>query len=142
MINKSREIVASVALALAPIGASNAGDINPWPDNACTLEYQRADNSFAAPGRPDGNLGVETITLQPGQSKVFVTDWRYEKKRNDGTNYYGSHLRIATNRGQSPVRLNIRYGVGGSITYWLTLDPGAGPKALQADLMEVNCPKS
>ncbi len=57
------------------------------------LDYWRADNMWAAFGRPDGDLGQETISLQPGQKRVFVTDWKYEKKRNDGTNYYGSHGR-------------------------------------------------
>jgi hypothetical protein len=57
----------------------------------CTIEYQRADNALAAPGRPDGQLGVERLTLKPGETKVFNTDWKYEKQRNDGSNYYGSH---------------------------------------------------
>ncbi|CAN5735322.1 hypothetical protein BH24CHL8_BH24CHL8_10290 [soil metagenome] len=29
---------------------------------------------WAAKGRPDGNLGQETITLEPGQKRVFITD--------------------------------------------------------------------
>src|SRR3954447_17695445 len=66
---------------------------------SCVLEYQRADNMWAAFGRPDGALGKETITLAPGASRVFVTDWKYEKPRNDGTNFYGSHLRVARNTG-------------------------------------------
>ncbi len=40
----------------------------------CRLEYQRADNMWAALGRPDGALGTETLTLQPGETKVFTTD--------------------------------------------------------------------
>lgn len=75
---------------------------------ACTLEYRRADNMWANWGRADGYLGVETITLQPGQKRVFVTDWAYEKKANDGTNFYGSHLRMAVNRGTVPVQLSLR----------------------------------
>jgi hypothetical protein len=31
---------------------------------------------WAAAGRPDGNLGMESINLQPGQKRVFVTDWK------------------------------------------------------------------
>jgi hypothetical protein len=27
----------------------------------------------------------ETLTLKPGETKVFNTDWKYEKRRNDGS---------------------------------------------------------
>lgn len=62
-----------------------------------TLEYWRADNMWAAQGRPDGDLGKESLTIGIGQTRVFVTDWRYEKKRSDGTNDYGSHARRIRN---------------------------------------------
>ena len=75
---------------------------------ACTLEYWRADNMWSNWGRADGYLGAETITLQPGTKRVFATDWSYEKQRNDGTNFYGSHLRRAINRGTVPVQLRLR----------------------------------
>lgn len=65
-----------------------------------TLEYWRADNMWADRGRPDGELGKESVTVVAGQPRVFVTDWRYEKKRNDGTNYYGSHARRIRNASQ------------------------------------------
>lgn len=67
------------------------------------LDYWRADNMWAAMGRPDGPLGKESISLQVGQQRVFVTDWRYEKSRNDGTNFYGSHGRILQNVGTIPI---------------------------------------
>jgi hypothetical protein len=67
------------------------------------LKYWRADNMWAAAGRPDGDLGEESISLQPGQTRVFVTDWKYEKRRNDGTNYYGSHGRKLSNPGTVPI---------------------------------------
>ena len=73
---------------------------------SCTLEYYRADNMWESWG--SGNLGAETITLQPGQKKSFTTDWAYEKKRNDGTSYYGSHLRFAVNRGTGSVQVRVR----------------------------------
>lgn len=86
-------------LALAmPAGAVAA--------QSCKLEYYRADNMWATWGA--GNLGAETLTLEPGQKRVFATDWAYEKKRNDGTNYYGSHLRVAVNSGTVPVRVDVR----------------------------------
>ena len=72
---------------------------------SCTLEYQRADNMWAPKGEPSPSLGVETLTLAKGQGKEFLTDWKYEKLRNNGTTYYGSHLRVATNRGTISVRL-------------------------------------
>ncbi len=82
----------------------------------CVFEYRRADNMWSNWGRPDGFLGAETITLQPGQKKVFVTDWSYEKQKNDGTNFYGSHLRVAVNRGAGPVQIKLR-GPGSMFTF-------------------------
>jgi hypothetical protein len=67
------------------------------------LDYWRADNMWAAAGRPDGDLGKESITLPVGQTRVFVTDWAYEKRRNDGTNFYGSHGRVLQNAGTVPI---------------------------------------
>ncbi len=126
--------------------SAGAGTRAPQP---CRLDYQRADNMWAAFGRPDGPLGLETITLQDGQTKVFVTDWKYEKVRNDGTNYYGSHMRIATNPGTRPIKLVIRSAVtnvrdlfvlskSGDNKYTVRLDPGV-TKQFSADLMEVSC---
>lgn len=103
---------------------------------ACTLEYQRADNMWAAAGRPDGTLGIETINLLPGQRKVFITDWAYEKRVNDGSNYYGSHLRLA----------RVPAGSGGTafkITTVLStfrLQAGYGWYTYKNDLKEVWCP--
>lgn len=128
---------AFLALAAAPVAAQQ-----------CTLEYQRADNMWAAAGRPDGALGKETLTLQAGETKVFTTDWKYEKQRNDGRNYYGSHVRIVRNAGQRPIKLVFRGSelkVGGIIGQLRedrglgTLKPGASGN-VKADLMEASCP--
>ena len=97
---RPRILLPALAVSLAASGAAAQGP--------CTLEYRRADNMWANWGRADGDLGTETITLQPGQRKVFATDWSYEKRRNDGTNYYGSHLRRAVNAGAGPVELVVR----------------------------------
>lgn len=115
----------------------------------CSIEYQRADNMMAAAGRPDGNLGKETLTLQAGETKVFNTDWKYEKRRNDGRNYYGSHLRIMRNTGQRPVKLSLRgndrFSVGGVASQVIgdraigELKPGQSADNLRHDLMEVAC---
>lgn len=133
--------------------ASITGDVVVQPavrttgTTTCRLDYQRADNMWAAFGRPDGPLGTETISLAPAQDKVFITDWKYEKTRNDGSNYYGSHLRIATNAGPGTIRLHLRSATvtglavflrTGSDTFWIRMDPGS-TKQLQADLMEVFC---
>jgi hypothetical protein len=78
---------------------------HPASAQSCTLEYRRADNMWAPVGQPSASLGVETVSVAKGSFRDFVTDWKYEKLRNNGTTYYGSHLRIATNRGTTPVRL-------------------------------------
>ena len=146
-------------LALTLAAAASLVSASSAAAQSCTLEYQRADNMWAAFGRPDGGLGVESITLPVGQMKVFVTDWKYEKKRNDGSNYYGSHLRVINNRGQRPVRLLLRGSAIGDLpgssangtlagavftklsltSGWLTLYPGTR-RETKADLVEVNCP--
>jgi hypothetical protein len=74
---------------------------------AIKLDYWRADNMWAAAGRPNGNLGQETVTVDAGQRRVFITDWRYEKQRNDGTNYYGSHGRRLTNSGDQMIEVKL-----------------------------------
>ena len=115
----------------------------------CRIEYQRADNMWAAPGRPDGQLGTETLTLKPGETKVFNTDWKYEKRRNDGTNYYGSHVRVLRNTGTLPVKLAMTGNTAqtGSVHNKVVgqkvlsqLEPGKDATALRADLQEVSCP--
>ncbi len=127
----------------------------PAAAQQCTLEYQRADNMWAALGRPDGALGKETLTLEPGQTRVLNTDWKYEKQRSDGTNYYGSHVRVVTNTGKRQMNLVFRGDVksifGGALGATLTqlgtdrargvLDPGKTWK-VKSDLMEVSCPSA
>jgi len=115
------------------------------------LDYWRADNMWAAYGRPDGNLGQETIQLSPGQKRVFVTDWKYEKQRNDGTNYYGSHGRRLTNSGTQVIDVKVTSNEGianqilrelvtGVPSGYLRLRPGA-TVSIKADIQEVSCPK-
>lgn len=115
----------------------------------CRIEFQRADNMWAAPGRPDGQLGTETLTLKPGETKVFNTDWKYEKRRNDGQNYYGSHVRMLRNTGTLPVKLSMtgsNVQAGGMYTQVIgqrvlgQLEAGKSASQLRADLQEVSCP--
>ena len=101
----------------------------------CRLDYQRADNMWAAFGKPTGTLGTETISLADGQAKLFFTDWKYEKQRNDGSNYYGSHLRIATNPGTRPLRLQTQTQTS---SLWVIIN-GGETKQFQADLAQVSC---
>ena len=131
-----------VLVSLATVAASAVAQ-------ECKIEFQRADNMWAAPGRPDGQLGTETLTLKPGETKVFNTDWKYEKRRNDGTNFYGSHVRVMRNSGTLPVKLSMKgnqgqtgSGVAGVIGQEVLnqLEPGKGATALRADLQEVSCP--
>ena len=152
----TRSISRPLRRALALSAFASLAAAAPAAAQSCTLEYQRADNMWAGFGRPDGNLGVETITLAAGQTKVFVTDWKYEKQRNDGSNYYGSHLRVMTNKGQRPVRMLLRssaisdiLGSSGLIGAVFTkLSVSSGQLALsagvrretKADLVEVSCP--
>ena len=114
-------------------GTGTSGSTAP---RQCKLTYFRADNAWAAAGRPDGFLGEETLTLNPTGYRVFITDWEYEKRRNDGTSYYGSHVRVVENRGQLKLFLKLRSGLE---TIHLTLEPGRANRELRADLMEVRC---
>lgn len=113
------------------------------------LDYWRADTMWAATGRPDGELGKESLSLELGQKRVFSTDWRYEKQRNDGTNYYGSHGRRLTNSGNDTIDVRI---IGGkpmvlasfllsAITggYVLRLPPGKTVD-VKNDIAEVSVP--
>ena len=110
----------------------------------CQLDYRRADNMWAPEGQPSASLGTETIGLAAGQKRVFITDWKYEKLRNDGATYYGSHLRIATNRSAHPMSLTVRGWVGDIIT-GMTLRtypvglPANTSKQFKADLVDVLC---
>ncbi len=109
----------------------------PTPPASCKLDYQRADNMWAAAGRPDGLLGVESITLKAGENKVFITDWKYEKQRNDGVTYYGSHLRVATNSSSRPIRLQV-VTAAGMVMSTVRLDPNTR-KEFRDDLNAVYC---
>ncbi len=81
-------------------------------------------------------LGSESITLLPGASKAFLTDWRHEKTRNNGTTYYGSHLRRTVNRGNRAMKARVKEA---GITHWVTLEAGTWDE-WRADLMTVSCP--
>jgi hypothetical protein len=118
-----------------PLPRRYAGDCHT--DGVCGLQaYYQRRTTWAASGRGQ-LLGVESIPLAAGTNKVFITDWKYEKQRNDGTTYYGSHLRIATNSSSRAVRLQLVTLAGASVT-WVTLDPNT-TKQFQADLREVYC---
>ena len=109
----------------------------------CQLDYRRADNMWAPTGQPSASLGTETVGLAVGQKKVFITDWKYEKLRNDGTRYYGSHLRIATNRSARTIRMTVRGWVGDVFNFSfrdvpVALAPNTSAN-LRHDLVDVLC---
>ena len=138
MATRIQALAVLFGAALAMLGAS-APQSAPNARTECRLDYQRADNTWAVGGRPEGNLGTERITLEPGQTKVFVTDLRYARTRNDGTNFYGSHLRAATNTGKGRILLRLRIGDWrDGFVQWIA--PGQRME-FQHDLMEVSCPK-
>ena len=66
---------------------------------------------------------------------MFITDWTYEKQRNDGSSYFGSHLRVARNPAAGVLRLRIKPGLSST---WIKLDPTKSMD-FRADLMEVFC---
>lgn len=140
-------------LVLGAVCAVAASPAAPALAQQCTLEYQRADNMWAASGRPDGALGTETLTLQAGETKIFTTDWKYEKQRNDGSNYYGSHVRVVRNAGKRPMTLVFRGKPGtiaaGALAQVLRAEQSDRARGLlqpgvrwqvKADLMEASCP--
>ena len=90
------------------------------------LDYWRADNIWAAAGRPDGQLGKESISLPVGKTRVFVTDWKYEKKRNDGTNFYGSHGRVLENSGTVPIDVVLKGPLDGGALASLLISKAGG----------------
>lgn len=129
--------VASVAAKPAAISPRSASFAD------CQLDYRRADNMWAPTGQPSASLGTETIGLAVGQKKVFITDWKYEKLRNDGTRYYGSHLRIATNRSARTIRMTVRGWTGDVFNFSfrdvpVALLPNTSAN-LRHDLVDVLC---
>jgi hypothetical protein len=134
-LHSYKMLVALSGLALAAPRAAEPAGGQPTRD-VCVLQYERADNMWADAGSPIGNLGAETITLPAGGTQWFNTDWHYEKTRNDGVHYYGSHLRLATNAGGHAVALSIREPLWNG---QVTLQPGATSQ-FRHDLYRVTCP--
>lgn len=121
----------------------------------CILEYQRADNAGNMKGLPSASLGKESLTLKPGESIFFDTDWKYEKKKSTTTSRYGSHLRRAVNKGEgTTIRVtsvaNFMQQVSQGFTRGILAvirRPYRGgvalefnkPQDFQADLVKVDC---
>ena len=123
-------VALAVPLAALPAVPRQA----PAPTGAaCQLSYQRADNMWSTVG----NMNWESVSLETGQSRAFVTDWKYEKTLNDGATYYGSHLRAAHNQGTVAVQMLLK--VDPVNTRWRTIYPTQKMTALKADLVEVRC---
>lgn len=116
--------------ALASAAPAQAG-------NSCKLDFRRADGMWGTVESSLTSLGWESITLGPGQSRAFVTDWRFEKTRNDGQTYYGSHGRFFQNSGSRVVKVSIKSTPVTVATVYL--DPKAS-RFLKGDIVEVACP--
>lgn len=69
----------------------------------CIFEYRRADNAGNQVGLPSNSLGVESVTMRPGERVLFDTNWANEKKKGTPSKRYGSHLRRAVNKGEGTV---------------------------------------
>jgi hypothetical protein len=89
-------------------GAVTPSTIIAPPGPSCALEYRRADNPLTLIGDVTEKPGAETVSVPPGQTRDFVSDWKYASQRNDGTTYYGSHLRRARNAGPRDIVLLLR----------------------------------
>jgi hypothetical protein len=129
-----------VVVSEDPVFAQTAGV------DQCRLEYTRANNMWGSLADSYKSLGTESITLQPGQKKAFVTDWRFEKTRNDGSTYYGSHGRSHVNRGTRVLKVTYKPDAIRILTFYL--EPGqsstfasmSGEAARRGDIVEVACP--
>ncbi|HEX6071093.1 MAG TPA: hypothetical protein VFZ18_14755 [Longimicrobiaceae bacterium] len=128
------------ALAGILILAASAvrAEAQPPASNDCRLEFTRANNMWGSAADSYRNLGVESITLQAGQKKPFATDWKYEKTRNDGQNYYGSHGRTYHNRGTRVVKVTIKPNAVAIHSFFL--EPGQSEDRFKGDIVEVSCP--
>ena len=104
MLNRIRVSRVAFASALFVAGSAGGAAAQSAGSDHCKLEYARATASWGTAADASRN-GWEAITLQPGQKKVFSTDWKYEKLKNDGTNYYGSHARYHSSTGNRTVRM-------------------------------------
>jgi hypothetical protein len=132
-INTLRIAIAAavlVALSAGPALAQSAGT------GDCRLVFTRADNMWGSAADSRRNLGIESITLQASQKKPFVTDWRYEKTKNDGSTYYGSHGRTFFNGGTRVLKLALK--TNPVLTGTLYLDPGQS-REISGDIVEVIC---
>ena len=146
MLHRNDKIRAGLILSLLML--LSAGHAKAQTTDECVLEYSRADNMWGSLEDSFRSLGRETIRLQPGQKRAFVTDWRFEKVRNDGSTYYGSHARTHLNRGTRVIKITYKPTAIKVATFYL--DPGQASQlkgitgSLQAtrsgDIVEVACP--
>jgi hypothetical protein len=144
-----RSLRAALAGILILAASAVRAEAQASAPNDCRLEFTRANNMWGTPPDSYKSLGIESITLQPGQKKAFVTDWRFEKQRNDGTTYYGSHGRTHHNRGTrvikitykpTPVSISSFYLDPGQSTYTHVYVAQFVVGGRTGDIVEVACP--
>ena len=141
MLRKTRGTLLTFAAALFTLGAAPAATTPASSADECKLNFARANNMWGTSDDALKSLGWETITMQPGQKRAFVTDWRYEKTRNDGQTYYGSHGRRYKNVGTRIVKVARKGATVASSTQVMTfyIDPGQETLG-SGDIVEVACP--
>ena len=86
------------------------------------LEYRRANNMMDA--NPSAALGTERLVIDGDGKRIeFQTDWKFEKRKSDGKQYFGSHVRFVENKGNTQLHLYVRPDIEGKGNV-LVLTPG------------------
>ena len=137
MKSLTRSFLAAVALA---VWASTAAAQSPsdWY-YYCDIHYYRADNMWGSKADAYKSLGEESFRLDKNAPKDFVTDWKYEKKRNDGRTFYGSHARVLANKGNHHATFYINEG-GPFGSKEIVLPPNSSIE-VRGDIISVICRK-
>ena len=123
-------------LAATLVATPSAAQSTAW-EYYCAISYYRADNMWGSKNDAFRSLGEETLRLNQGAPKNFLTDWKYEKKKNDGTTFYGSHARLLANHGNTAATFFLSQGpIFGTKQYVL---PPNSSVEVSGDIMSVVC---
>lgn len=135
----------TVPVGVAALAALGSAALHAEPAAAqtatteyCEMNYARADNMWGDETSAVKSLGWESIRLSPGQKRAFSTDWKYEKMRNDGTNYYGSHGRLVSNLGTRIAK--VTYKPTAVTVRTVYIEPKRVSVSLKGDIVEIACP--
>ena len=125
-------------LAATMVATPSAAQSTAW-EYYCQIVYYRADNMWGSKNDAYKSLGEESFRLNQGAAREFVTDWKYEKQRNDGRTFYGSHARALINRGNYFATFAINQGGLLGIKEYV-LPPNSGVE-VHGDIISVICRK-